>query len=133
MISGNYCSSPSFIPTRFSRSHHHTLNRPKHQHLILRPSRGRRPHPLPTSILILWSPRSLYSNFTRIRYNLPHHQSRKRKKGNLRIIRNNLCNNGHWPTRLYRMSTPYIYSGNRRRYTSLFHFGHNNYRCTYRY
>jgi len=73
LICSNYSSSATPIPSCTSRSHHNTPNRSKFQHIILRPFRGRRPHPLPTPILILWASRSIHSNFTRIRYNLSHH------------------------------------------------------------
>ena len=110
------------------------LAQPKHT--IFRSSRRGRPNLIPTFILISWTPWSLYSHPTRIRYNLPHHLSRKREERSFRKFRNNLCHNSNWIARVCSMITPHIYSRNRCWYTSILYINNNNYclrvTCTWR-
>ena len=93
----------------------------------LRPSRRGRPISIPTLILILWTPWSLYSHSTRIWYNLSHHLSWKRKEGSIWKPRNNLCYNSSWVTRICGMGSSHIYSRNRRWHTSILYVSNNNY------
>ena len=108
----NYCrASPSVITCSCCR-HHDTAYRPKPKHNFLRPCRRGRPNPLPTPLLILWAPGSVYSNPTRLWYDLPYCSLLLREKRALRLHRHGLGHDGHRPTWLYRMSTPYVYRWN---------------------
>jgi len=89
MINCNYRPVTTTVTTSPSRSNYSTTNRPQLKHIIFRPSRRGRPNPIPTFILIFWTPWSLYSHPTRIQYNLSHHLSWKREKGSFRKFRNN--------------------------------------------
>jgi len=71
---------------------------------------------------------SLYSHPTRIWYNLSHHLSPKRTEESIRKFRNALCYNSNWIVGIHGMNTPYIYSRNRRWYTSILYIS-NNYHC----
>ena len=99
----------------------------KNEYIIFRPSRRGRPNPIPTLILIFWTPRVLYSHPTRIWYNLPHCLSRKRKEGSIWKSRNDLCHTSNWITRIRSMSTSHIVSGNRCWHTSILYVSNNNY------
>ena len=60
---------------------------------------------LATFILIFWSSRSIYFNFTRIWINFANYYKWKRRKRNFWKFKNNLCN-----TRIYCTNTPYIFT-----------------------
>ena len=89
------------------------------KHIIFQPGKRRRSNFIPTSILIFRASWSLYSHPTRIWYNFSHHLPRKKKEGSIRKFRNDLCNNSNWIAGIRGMSTPHIYSRNRRWYTSV--------------
>ena len=119
---GPYCLIWGCIQIQFPKLFF--LSQPKH--IILRPSRGRRPNSVSTPILILRTPRSLYSHSTRIWYNLPHHLPWKREEGSIWKPRNDLCHTSNWITRICSMSPSYIHSRNRRWHTSLLYISNNN-------
>ena len=73
MISCHYCLIVTSITTSSSRSNHNIINRSKLKYIILRSSTGWRSYFIPTSILILQTPWSLYSYLTKIWYNLTHY------------------------------------------------------------
>lgn len=127
MIRNNHRRAITPLTPCVSSRHHNATNRPEPKYNLLRPGRRRRPHSIPTLILILWTPRSLYFNFTRIWNNFPHCNLLLRKKRTIRIHRNSLGYNVNWVFRLHRMSSPYIHSRNRCRHTSLLHISHYNY------
>jgi hypothetical protein len=68
MINCYYCPFTTPIPTSSSRSNHNTTNRSYPKYIIFQPSRRWRSNPIPTPVLILWAPRSLYSHSTRIHH-----------------------------------------------------------------
>jgi len=82
--------------------------------------------PLSTSISIFWSARNLCFHYSRIRNNLPYYCSWKREKGNFWSYRNNLCYYIYWAIRIYHLSSSYIYSRLRCRYTSIFYLSYYN-------
>jgi hypothetical protein len=94
------------------RSNYNTINISQSKHIVLRSGRRGRPNSIQTLILILRAPWSLYSHSTRIRYNLTHYLSWKRKEGSIWKPRNNLCYNSNWIARIHSMITPHIYSRN---------------------
>jgi len=127
MISINYSNFITFIFTCFSWSYYYIINRSKFKYIIFWSYRRRRSYFISTFILIFRTPRSLYFNSSRIWYNFSYYFSRKKEKRNFWSIRNNLCHSLYWIFRIYCMSTSYIYSRNRSRYTSLFYFSYYNY------
>lgn len=132
MSSSNYSSSTIIITSSSSRSYHYIINRPKPKHILLRPCRRGRPSTISTLILILWAPRSIYFNFTRIRINFTHRSTLYSKTRTIRNPRNNLRYTRNCSSGVYCMSSPHIHSRTRRRYTSILHSSNNNYCCTNR-
>merc|ERR1712112_239121 len=94
---------------------------------------GGRPNSLSTFILIFWTPCSLYFNSSRIWTYFTYCGSRKRKKRNLWSLRNDLCYTSYWSLRICSLSTSYIHSWYRCRYSSLFYNCHYDYCSTHRY
>jgi heme/copper-type cytochrome/quinol oxidase subunit 1 len=54
------------------------------------------------------------------------------KKTNLWSTRYDLCHSSYWSSRIYCVSTPYVYRGNRCRHSSLFYYSYYNYCCAHR-
>lgn len=67
MVCPNYSCTPSAIPSHPGHQNYHTTDRQQPKYYLLWPRRRRRPYPVPTSVLVLWPPWSLYSHFTQIR------------------------------------------------------------------
>jgi len=128
MGSSYHSRASSSISPRPGCRHHNALNRPKPKHHLLRPCRGRRPHPLPTPILILRTPRSLYSNPPRLWYDFSHRRILLGQKRTFRLHGHGLSNNGHRLPWLHRMGSPHVHRRNGRRHASLLHIRHNDYR-----
>jgi len=124
--------SSSFIPTSTGRRHYHATHRSQPKYILFRPGWRRRPHFISTLILIFRAPRSVYSNPPRVWNNLPYYHLRIGEKTNFRTIRYNLRHVSYWPFRFHRLSSPHIYSRNRRRHTSLFYYRNYNYCSTHR-
>jgi len=133
MICINYSGIIIIIITSFSWSNYYIINRSKFKYFFLWPNRRRRPYFISTFILIFWSSRSLYFNFTRIWNSITYYFSRKKKERNIWSFRYNLCNNFYWIFRIYCMSSSYIYCRYRSRYPSLFYFSYYNYWNSNRY
>lgn len=127
MISSNYSLSSFTRTPSPSWGYYYTFNRPKYKHDLLWSCRRGRPYFISTLILIFWTPRSLYPNFTWIWAHFSYYSPRKRKALSIWVFRNNLRNTFYWNPRIYCMSPPYIYSGNRRWLTSLLYVCNYNY------
>ena len=67
LISPYYRRTTPTIPSSPSCWHHHAPHRPQPKHHILRPRWRRGPSPIPTPLLILWPPRSVYPHPSRVR------------------------------------------------------------------
>lgn len=120
------------ITTCFSWSYYNIINRSKLKYIIFWSCWRRRPNFISTFILIFWTSWSLYFNFTRIWYNFSYYFTRKRKKRNFWLFRNNLCYTSNWVIRIYCLSSSYIHCRYRYWYTSIFYFSYYNYCCTNR-
>ena len=127
MSSPHHSRASSPISPCASCRHYNTLNRPKSKHHLLRSCRGRRPHPLPTPILILRAPRSLHSYSPWLWYDLSHRCILLRQKRTFRLHGHGLSNNGHRLPWLHRVGPPHVHRRNRRRHTSLLHIRDNDY------
>lgn len=127
MIYYYYNNFTSTLLTSFSRSYHNIINRSKSKFIILWTIRRWRPYSIPTFILILWAPRSLYFNFTRIWFNLTNYFKWKRQKRNIWKLKYNLRNIRYWIFRVYCMSPSYIYCRTGCWYPSLLHSCYNSY------
>jgi len=121
------------IPPCSSRCNHNTSNRSKPKHRILRPGRRRRPSTIPTSFLIFWASRSIYSYPSGVWDNLTYCLSPRRKRRALWNTWNNLRHARNWDFRVHCMGPPHIYSRNRRRHPRLFHRCHYNHCRSNRY
>ena len=132
MICINYCSIIIIIFTSISWSYYYIINWSKFKYFFLWSYRGRRSNFISTLILIFWSSRSIYFNFTWVWDSFSYYFSRKKKKRNIWSFRDNLCNNFNWIFRIYCMSSSYIYCRNRSWYTSLFYISNYNYCNSYR-
>lgn len=132
MIRASYgCSTPPFAPGPCSRNYH-ASHRSKLEHHLLRP-RGRwRPHPLPTSVLILRAPRSLHSYFTRVRNDFTYRRLLLRQERALRLHGHGLSYNGNRSSRIHCVSPSHVHCWDGRRHSSLLHFRYNNYRDPHR-
>lgn len=95
------------------------------------PTGGGRPYPIPTPILILWSPWSLHPHSPRVRNNLPHRNLLLREERAIWIYRYNLGYNVNRVPRIYCMSPSYIYSGYRCGHTGLLYLCYYNHCNSY--
>lgn len=93
-------------------SNYYTLVWSQFKNLIFWPFRRRGSYSFSTFILILWTSRSLYLNFTRVWSNFTYHFSRK-DKGCLWQIGHNLCYTFYWSSGVYRLSSSHVYCGDR--------------------
>lgn len=132
MISINYSCTSTPIITRPSSRHYYTFNRSKLKYNFLRPCWRRGPDPLPTLILILWSPRSLHSYPSRIWNYFTCSYLLLWKKRTIWVHGNGVSHNIYWLPRIHCMSTSHIYSRPRRRHTSLLYICHYNHCNSYR-
>ena len=73
------------------------------------PRRGTRSDSIPTLILILWSPRSLYSYTPRIRNDFPNYPYILWETANIWIFRYGIRNARHRAAWIYSMSSPHVY------------------------
>lgn len=73
-MSGSNYSFTSTIIASSSRSNYNIINRPKSKYLLLRPCRRGLPNSISTPVLIFWTPRNVYINYTWVWDNLTHHQ-----------------------------------------------------------
>jgi len=127
----HYYSNPSPINfTRSSRSYHYTINRPKFKHLLFWPGRWGRSNFIPAPILILWAPRSLYSNPSWLRCHFTYRGPQYSKTWAIWHTGNNLCHNRDCSSRIYRLSTSHIYSWTWCGHPSIFYSGHHNHCCS---
>lgn len=122
----NHSCPSSPVSPRFSRWHYNASNRSKPKHCFLRPCRGRRPNSLPTLILILRAPGSIYSYSSRLWNNLPHCRLLLWEKRTLRLHRNGMSHDGHRSPRLYRLSPPHVHCRHGCRHTCILYISHNN-------
>jgi cytochrome c oxidase subunit 1 len=76
---------------------------------------GGDPGPLPAFILVLWSPGSLYFNFTRF-WNDQSHCFYIFKKTSIWLFRYGLCYGCNWYRRVCCMGSPHVHSGFKYRY-----------------
>ena len=83
--------------------------------------------PVPTLILILWTPWSICSYSTWIWNNFSHRDLLFRKKRTIWVYRNILSYNINWVPRIYCMGSPHVHSRNRRWHTGLLHISYHNY------
>lgn len=127
LIRTNYRGATSTIPASSCRRHHHTANRPQPKHHIFRPSRRRRPSPVPTPILILRPSRSLHPYSPRIWHHLPRSCLLRRKKRTIWLHRNGMSHAIHRIPRVHRLSTPHVHRRNGRRHPSILYIRYYNY------
>lgn len=126
MIRTHHCSPSTPLTPGTSGRNYNATNRPKFKHNFLRPRRRGRPYSLPTFILILWPPRSIYSYSPRVWNHLPRSHLLFWKKRTIWIYGNSMGYNIHRLLRVHCMSASYIHSRVRRRHTSLLYIRHNN-------
>jgi len=127
LICINHRNPTAALLTSACRSNYNTSNRPKLQYFLLRPNGRRRPDPIPTPILILWSPGSIHSHLAGVWNNLSHHQVLFRKKRAFWNTWHNLCNSLNRIPSIHCLGTPHVHSRNRCRHTCLLHSCYHNY------
>merc|ERR1711877_53877 len=60
-------------------------------------------------ILIFWTSRSIYFNFTWVWSHFSHRGTREGQSRNFRSVGNNLCDNGYWNPRFCSLSPSHIH------------------------
>lgn len=120
------CCFTYYFSSSSCRCYYYTSNWSKLLHCILWPIRRRQPCSLPTSLLILWPPRSLHSHSPWLWYCVPYYFRLQLQERNLWLLWNSLCYSFNWPTWFHCLSPSYIYRWYRRRHPSLLHSSNNN-------
>ena len=116
-------------PAGAGRRHHDAAHRSQLRHDLLRPG-GRRPDPLPASLLVFRSPRSLHHDPAGLRHRQPGHLDLL-EEADLRLSRHGLCDGRDRRDRLRGLGPPHVHSRAFARHAAVFHRGHHGDRRTH--
>nr|CAJ90455.1 cytochrome c oxidase subunit I [Lepidochelys olivacea] len=85
MIRTNYSRPTTTFATSTCCKYYYTTYKSKSKYNLLWSFKGKKPNPMPTPILILWTSWGMHPNPSKIRYDLPHRYLLCRKKKTIRL------------------------------------------------